>query len=95
MSTRNVRALCALSAVYCWSVTTPDVSGQIIPPNCYVDDDATPAGADGQSWATAFPDLQQALDAGPACNVTWVAEGTYVPTTPRPAGIAPKRVSRV
>jgi hypothetical protein len=46
----------------------------------HVDIDA-PNGGDGESWATAFNDLQAAIDAGEACDSPeiWVAEGTYAP----------------
>ena len=50
----------------------------------YVDDDATPGG-DGLTWATAYEDLQAALDAaalpGSTTSEIWVAAGTYVPST--------------
>jgi cysteine-rich repeat protein/predicted outer membrane repeat protein len=46
----------------------------------YVSKDGTGIGPDGESWATAFADVQQgidaAYDAGPGCDV-WVARGTY------------------
>ncbi|HVH98981.1 MAG TPA: LamG-like jellyroll fold domain-containing protein, partial [Enhygromyxa sp.] len=46
----------------------------------HVDVDAPPGG-DGQSWATAFDNLQDAIDASVACEDSqiWVAEGTYAP----------------
>ena len=46
----------------------------------YVDVDA-PAGGDGLAWATAFDDLQDAIDASAACTSPqlWVAEGQYAP----------------
>ncbi|MGJ8641344.1 MAG: InlB B-repeat-containing protein [Opitutaceae bacterium] len=46
----------------------------------HVDVDATPGG-DGMAWASAFNDLQDALDqtiAGQS-NEIWIAEGTYYP----------------
>ena len=47
-----------------------------------VDVDAA-AGGDGLTWATAFNDLQVALDTAAASEcvnpVFWVAEGTYAP----------------
>lgn len=47
----------------------------------YVDDDA-PAGGDGRSWATAFTELGDALEAVEAAGASeiWVAAGTYTPT---------------
>ena len=47
----------------------------------YVDEDALPGG-DGTSWATAFSDLQAALDAALSGNEIWVAAGTYRPSHP-------------
>jgi predicted outer membrane repeat protein len=46
----------------------------------YVDVDA-PADGDGLSWATAFANLQDAIDASTACTSPqlWVAEGQYAP----------------
>ncbi|KIG15528.1 Fibronectin type III domain protein [Enhygromyxa salina] len=39
-------------------------------------------GGDGRSWATAFNDLQAAINASAQCSYpeVWVAEGTYAPT---------------
>lgn len=45
----------------------------------FVDDDAPPEGA-GTSWATAFDDLQDALDDAEEGDEIWIAEGTYVPS---------------
>ena len=44
----------------------------------FVDIDAPPNG-DGLTWATAFDDIQAAIDASEVCinPVLWVAEGTY------------------
>lgn len=55
-----------------------------------VDVDA-PDGGDGKSWATAFNNLQAALDAGLACDSPeiWVAEGTYAPGIDSPDPDAP------
>ncbi len=56
---------------------------------------AAPA-PDGQSWATAFPDLRQALVLAQPNDEIWLAAGTYFPTTDAdrlktfvlPAGVA-------
>ncbi|NDY73545.1 hypothetical protein DO021_09360 [Desulfobacter hydrogenophilus] len=45
----------------------------------YVNDDAT-AGGDGTSWATAFCDLNLALEQAAAGSRIWVAKGVYTPT---------------
>ena len=47
--------------------------------------DSSSPGGDGQSWSTAFSDLQSALLAAssdPEITAIWVASGTYTPTTP-------------
>src|SRR5690606_21398016 len=51
----------------------------------YVNIDA-PAGGDGTTWATAFNNLQAAVDAGVACDTPqiWVAEGSYAPDPNEP-----------
>ncbi|MDP6539123.1 MAG: hypothetical protein QF903_04065 [Planctomycetota bacterium] len=45
----------------------------------FVDASATPGG-DGHSWATAFGQLQTALDVGLEGDQIWVAAGVYHPT---------------
>ena len=51
---------------------------------CHVDAGAASATHDGQGWATAYTDLQDALrDA--TCTEVWVAQGVYVPVTPADA----------
>jgi uncharacterized protein YjbI with pentapeptide repeats len=50
----------------------------------YVDKDAVGSG-DGTSWANAFVDLSAALLSQSSFNEVWVAEGTYLPGTVRPA----------
>lgn len=47
----------------------------------YVDASAPLAGANGQSWATAFPALDQALAVASVGDEVWVAEGFYRPRT--------------
>jgi len=51
-------------------------------------DAAVPTGGDGTTWADAFGDLQEALDAAaglPAPVEIWLASGTYVPSLPTSA----------
>ena len=45
----------------------------------HVDADAMGAGT-GQSWADAYTDLVQALEAAPDGSTVWVAEGVYKPS---------------
>lgn len=55
---------------------TANVSFSDLVPRAYVDPDAAPGG-DGLSWATAFNDLDAALD---VATEVWIAEGVYLPT---------------
>ncbi|MEN0051380.1 MAG: hypothetical protein AAF806_30220 [Bacteroidota bacterium] len=51
----------------------------------YVDVQAT-GNNDGTSWADAFTDLQDGLDAiSPTAMQIWVAQGTYLPSQDNPA----------
>ena len=47
----------------------------------YVNAAASPSTADGASWATAIPYLQDALEAALPGDVIWIAQGKYKPTT--------------
>jgi len=41
---------------------------------------AAASGGDGLTWATAFADVQDALDRAPCGCAVWIAAGTYLPT---------------
>lgn len=58
----------------------------------YVNAAASPATADGTSWSTAIPHLQDALEAALPGDVIWIARGAYKPTTnnDRSASFRPK-----
>jgi hypothetical protein len=76
MTTHRVPHLLALVCLV-WSL--PALAAR-----CHVDAGAASATHDGQGWATAYTDLQDALrDA--TCTEVWVAQGVYVPVTPADA----------
>ena len=65
--------------------TSPDVDSNGIPDECpcvqFVVDDDAPPGGNGVGWATAYNDLQTALDAASttgAMTEIRVAAGTYL-----------------
>jgi predicted outer membrane repeat protein len=51
-----------------------------IPGLIYVDADAAGPTHDGQSWLTAYMDLQDGLSVAASGDEVWVAEGVYKPT---------------
>ncbi len=52
-------------------------------------------GGDGLTWATAFVDVQDALDRAPCGCAVWIAAGTYLPTRSLdPPGAAPDARNR-
>ena len=67
-----MRILASLAAL----LIAPLAAGQTV---LYVDADA-PGPGDGASWATAFPELRDALAAAAPGSQIWVARGTYRPT---------------
>ncbi|MEM6700815.1 MAG: choice-of-anchor Q domain-containing protein, partial [Bacteroidota bacterium] len=60
---------------------------QVTPSIIYVDQNVIGSNKDGTSWANAFTDLQDAIDAfSTNCNTEiWVAQGIYKPTKDNPA----------
>ena len=77
---RKFQLVIGLFFVFSLSATVESIAqgSQII----YVKKGA-PAPGDGLSWATAYPDLQQALTAAttlPGSKEIWVAQGEYKPT---------------
>ncbi|MEL6499478.1 MAG: GC-type dockerin domain-anchored protein [Planctomycetota bacterium] len=83
-STHKIIASVAASAAV--SLIAAAGSAQVV---WFVDADATPGG-DGLSWASAFDDLQPAMELAMPGDEIWVAEGVYVPTE-----IGPLEVDRL
>ncbi|MCH8823569.1 MAG: hypothetical protein IH984_08690 [Planctomycetes bacterium] len=54
--------------------------------NVFLVDESAPPSGDGLNWASAFNNLQEALQVATACGTSgaqiWVAEGIYTPTQP-------------
>ena len=65
----------ATAAMGLWAILSTVAGGATI----FVDDDQTTNPADGTSWATAFADLHDALNAAGAGDEVWIAEGVYHP----------------
>jgi len=68
-----------ISSVTNFTVNADDLDNTII----YVDQDASGLN-NGTSWANAYPDLQDGLNAATDCNQVWVKAATYVPTHENP-----------
>ena len=69
----------ALALLLTATLGAPQPAQAATGPTCYVDISATPTG-DGDSWGTAYTDLQSALT-DTNCTEIRVAEGTYKPTS--------------
>ena len=72
---RTAARVVAPAVVLAVAFVAPPAAAQI-----HVDADATGAGT-GQSWADAYTDLVEALEAAPDGATVWVAEGVYRPST--------------
>lgn len=60
---------------------TVDIGAYEAPTIVYVNQAAAGAIKDGSSWATAYADLQRALERASVGDEIWVAKGVYKPTT--------------
>jgi len=60
----------------CSSIECPPISTPVV---WYVDQSSTNT-PDGTSWATAFLDVQDALDVASSGDQMWIAQGLYIPT---------------
>ncbi|MEA2012035.1 MAG: choice-of-anchor Q domain-containing protein, partial [Verrucomicrobiota bacterium] len=79
--TGNDKLIVAGTSNYDFVVAQYDLGHRII----YVDNDSLRGGRpifDGTSWASAYRDLQNALENAEAGSQIWIAAGTYYPVTP-------------
>ena len=74
------QTIASVAASACLSLIAAAGSAQVV---WHVDADATPGG-DGLSWASAFDDLQPAMELAMPGDEIWVAEGVYVPSVVDP-----------
>jgi predicted outer membrane repeat protein len=84
MTRSSSRALVALLLALALAFGAPSLVAQT---THFVDADATGA-ATGASWADAYTDLQDALDAFAPGDAVWVAEGSYFPSAALAGGDA-------
>lgn len=66
---------CLLVSLFLLGIHSAAFAGDII----YVKASTSPRG-DGQSWDSAYDNLQAGLDDADPCDVIWVAAGTYYPS---------------
>ena len=72
---RRPATLFATFALLIGLAFAPPAHGQTI----HVDASNTSGTQDGQSWSTAYPDLQTAIDNAPSNDEIWVAEDVHTP----------------
>jgi hypothetical protein len=70
--------VCAILAISGMTYTRPALAA-LDATIIYVDVDNTSGTYNGTSWATAYPNLQDALTAADSGDEIWVAEGVYYP----------------